>query len=58
MLFFFTDVQIAHRVLVPEAVSFAATSVLEGVSYNEREATVLMMYLMTVLAEVCTTFYD
>lgn len=49
------DLQIAHRVLVPEAVSFAATSVLEGVSYNEREATVLMMYLMTVLAEVANT---
>lgn len=55
-MIFLNDLQIAHRVLVPEAASFAATTVLEGVSYNEREATVLMMYLMTVLAEVCTLF--
>ncbi|KAK8726162.1 hypothetical protein OTU49_010400, partial [Cherax quadricarinatus] len=49
------DLQHAHRVLIPEGFVFTVSDVLEGVKYNETEATILMMYYMTVLAEVANT---
>lgn len=44
--------QIAHHTLVPDSEDFATAAVLEGVVYSEEEAMLLLMYYMTVLAEV------
>ncbi|KAG0722298.1 Serine/threonine-protein kinase SMG1 [Chionoecetes opilio] len=49
------DIQLLHRTLVPNGKSFTTTTVLEGVSYKENEAVILLMYYMTVLAEVANT---
>ncbi|KAK7086208.1 hypothetical protein SK128_014254 [Halocaridina rubra] len=49
------DLQVAHQMLVPQAEKFTTSSVLEGVSYDEQEAIVILMYYMTVLAEVANT---
>lgn len=44
--------QIAHHTLVPDTEDFTTATVLEGVVYSEEEAMILLMYYMTVLAEV------
>lgn len=48
--------QIAHHTLVPNTEDFATATVLEGVVYSEEEAMILLMYYMTVLAEVIYIF--
>lgn len=49
------DIQLLHHTLVPKTRDFTTATVLEGVSYTENEAIILLMYYMTVLAEVANT---
>uniref|UniRef100_A0A0P4WEM1 non-specific serine/threonine protein kinase n=1 Tax=Scylla olivacea TaxID=85551 RepID=A0A0P4WEM1_SCYOL len=49
------DIQLLHHTLVPNTKDFTTSTVLEGVSYKENEAIILLMYYMTVLAEVANT---
>lgn len=49
--------QLLHHTLVPGTGDFTTTTVLEGVSYTENEAIILLMYYMTILAEVRNIMY-
>lgn len=49
------DLQIAHQVLVPNSKKFSTSTVLDGVTYKQEEAIIILMYYMTVLAEVANT---